>query len=461
MTVAHSFISGAFAEKRVALVIGNSNYEYALPLRNPKNDADDLASALRRLNFGVTKGIDLTTAQFDQAVEEFVVAARNADVALFFFSGHGVQIDKRGYLAPVNAKVETESRAVRELVTIQEVVSRIENAAKVSVIVLDACRDSPLHERLRRIALEKDKALIPPKGLPPVSVVGSNTLIVYATVPGETASDGDGRNSPFTSSLLKHIETPGLEVELMFKRVTADVLKETGGKQQPERLSRLQSELMLANSTQALLSRSPNEPQPPLSEAARTWTVLQNSQSEAVFEEFIRRFPDSPYAGFAKARLDELKRMNIVAKTKFDTKLPSSPMKPESERPMDQSASGADLRRQPINNTTKWIIKTDVRPEIEDLIREGNKRFREGNVLGARLFYQKAVLLGDAEAALAMGRSYDPIYFARADGKRNSGPDAAIALDWYSKAGERGAAQTAKVRIGNLKSFLGEQPVQP
>ncbi len=234
----------ACAGKRVAFVIGNSNYALA-PLDNPKNDADDVAAALRRLQFEVTEGKDLTVSQFDRTFDDFITQAKAADVALFFFSGHGVQIDRRGYLAPVDTKVESESSALRELVAIQEVVSRIENSAKVSVIVLDACRDSPLQQRLRRIAVEKNKALIAPKGLPPVSVVGSNTLIVYATVPGETASDGSGRNSPFTASLLKYIETPGLEIELMFKRVTADVLTETHGKQQPERLSRLQAELML------------------------------------------------------------------------------------------------------------------------------------------------------------------------------------------------------------------------
>jgi uncharacterized caspase-like protein len=205
-------VAAAHAEKRVALVIGNSNYAIA-PLANPANDADDLAAALERLQFEVTKKKDLAVRDFDRALDDFIPIAQNADVALFFFSGHGVQIDKRGYLAPTDVKAESESSALRELVAIQEVISRIENAAKVSVIILDACRDSPLHERLRRIALEKNKGLVPPKGLPPVSVVGSNALVVYATAPGETASDGRDRNSPFTASLLKNIETPGLDVQ--------------------------------------------------------------------------------------------------------------------------------------------------------------------------------------------------------------------------------------------------------
>ncbi len=249
----------AFAEKRVALVIGNSNYTLA-PLTSPKNDADDVAAALRRLQFYVAERKDLTVREFDRAVDAFEMVAKEADVALFFFSGHGVQIDKRGYLAPTDIKAKSESSALRELVAIQEVVSRIENSAKVTVIVLDACRDSSLQERLRRIAVEKNRALVPAKGLPPVSVTGSNTLIVYSTVPGETASDGAGRNSPFTASLLKNIETPGLEIELMFKRVTADVLKATRGKQQPERLSRLQNAVsLLPAKPEALADVTPGE----------------------------------------------------------------------------------------------------------------------------------------------------------------------------------------------------------
>lgn len=298
----------AHAEKRVALVIGNSNYTLS-PLNNPEHDADDVAAALTRLHFDVTERKDLTVKEFDRTLDDFIPQAKDADVAFFFFSGHGLQIDKRGYLAPIDVKAESESSTLRELEPIQEVVSRIENAAKVSVIVLDACRDSPLQERFRRIALEKNRAL-PPKGLPPVSVVGSNTLVVYATVPGETASDGSGRNSPFTAALLRNIETPGLEIELMFKRVTADVLNETHGKQQPERLSRLQNELMLlphAQDAVTAIGKSSATARAPLGEAAQAWSVVQSTTSMSVLEEFIRQFPHSVYTGFAEARLLELR----------------------------------------------------------------------------------------------------------------------------------------------------------
>jgi uncharacterized caspase-like protein len=124
--IAVSAGSAALAEKLVALVIGNSNYALA-PLANPKNDADGIAAALQRLQFEVTKRNDLNVRAFDEAIDAFMPKAQNADVALFFFSGHGVQIGGRGYLAPIDIKAESESSALRELVAIQEVVSRIEN----------------------------------------------------------------------------------------------------------------------------------------------------------------------------------------------------------------------------------------------------------------------------------------------------------------------------------------------
>jgi hypothetical protein len=271
----------AMAAKRVALVIGNSNYPLG-QLTNPQNDAEDVAAVLERLNFEVIKHKDLTVAGFDNALDEFITKAKGADVALFFFAGHGLQIDNRGFLVPVDFKTATISGAFRELVAIQGVISRIEHAAEVSVVMIDACRDSPLHERMRRIAKAKNRAL-PARGLPTPSVMGSNTLVVYATVPGEVAKDGSGRNSPFTAAFLRHVETPGLDIEVLFKDVTADVLRSTNGGQQPERLSRLQTrlELMPGSSNVVAWKRKhlaklkakqfPKQ-QPPIAEAEREKT---------------------------------------------------------------------------------------------------------------------------------------------------------------------------------------------
>jgi uncharacterized caspase-like protein len=192
----------SFAEKRVALIIGNSHYEQAGVLQNPANDAADLSLALKRLGFDATELHNLEVRDFDRSVDAFVGAAQGADIALPFFAGHGLTIDGKGYLVPVDFRAYTLSGAFRELVPMTDLISRVEHAAKSSVLIFDACRDSPIAERFRRISVAQNRAL-PPKGLPPIptSVLGSNTLVVFATAPGEIAKDGTGqRNSPFAAA---------------------------------------------------------------------------------------------------------------------------------------------------------------------------------------------------------------------------------------------------------------------
>ena len=206
--------SGAFAEKRIALVIGNATYINSPTLKNPKNDADDIAAALKRLSFDVSERLDLKLVQFDQDLEKFFSTAKDADIALLFYSGHGLQIERKGYLVPTNFKPESWTSAFRQLVAIQEIISKLEKAAKVTVIILDACRDGPIQERLLRFALEQNRSTLTAKGLPPVSIYGTNTLVVYATTPGNTASDGTGRNSPFTSSCSSTLKHAGSKSKL-------------------------------------------------------------------------------------------------------------------------------------------------------------------------------------------------------------------------------------------------------
>ncbi len=236
----------AFAEKRVALVIGNANYKLA-PLPNALNDADGITAALKRLRFEVTVRKDLRVQQFDEAIEAFESAAKEADVALFFFSGHGVQINKQCYLAPADFKAESESPALPALAAVPRVVARIGNAARASVFLLDACGGNPLQKRLKGTAMEGGGAPDSFEEIQPVPMPGSNVVIVYAAAPGGAVGEGAGHNSAFTAALLKHIETPGLEIEQMLRRVTADVLFTTSGKQQPERYSRLQNDFVLAD----------------------------------------------------------------------------------------------------------------------------------------------------------------------------------------------------------------------
>ncbi len=242
------FSSAAFAgdaSHRVALVIGNAAYAYAGRLANPSNDAADVAAALTRLGFKVTPVFDTAGADLASAVDDFLGRARGADVAVFYYAGHGLQYDGSPYLLPIDAKLENEFAIKREALAAQDIVTALENTAHASIVVLDACRNNPLAEQLRQRLASRGRAAAVSRGLGRIEAASGNTLVVYSAGPGQEAQDGGGRNSPFTTAFLKHAETPGLEVEQMLKRVTAEVEAATGGKQQPERLSRLKIELWL------------------------------------------------------------------------------------------------------------------------------------------------------------------------------------------------------------------------
>lgn len=234
----------ASGEKRVALVIGNSEYANAGRLTNPVNDAKDVAAALGRLGFDVTPVLNSTGSHMIDAVEGFFARAQGANVAFFYYAGHGLQYEGAPYLVPVDAKLQSEMAIRRETVAAQDIVSRLENSARASVVVLDACRNNPLAEQLQRNLTGHGRAVVG-RGLGRLEAASGNTLLVYSAGPGQIANDGAGRNSPFTAAFLKHVETPGLEIEQMLKRVTAEVEGGTGGEQRPERLSRLKIELLL------------------------------------------------------------------------------------------------------------------------------------------------------------------------------------------------------------------------
>ena len=255
--------SVAFADKRVALIIGNSAYKDAARLTNPVNDAQDLAALLAGLDFDVTLKTELTIAAFSRAVTDFAVKARGADVALFYFSGHGLQLNAVNYLMPVDAKLENELDVKLQTISAQDIVEVMERAARMSLVFLDACRDNPIAERLFATMYSGGKSGGGGKGLARIADRGGETLIVYAAEAGKTAQDGITRNSPFAAAMLKHIATPGLEVEVMLKRVTAEVLKATANKQQPERVSRLVSEFYFKSAA------APPRPEPDRSKPPR------------------------------------------------------------------------------------------------------------------------------------------------------------------------------------------------
>jgi hypothetical protein len=210
------------AEQRVALVIGNSAYETA-PLKNPVNDASDIAQALRELGFDTIHKENVRQNDMKRVIREFGEKARNSSVALFYYAGHAVQVNGQNYLIPVGAIIEKEEEVEYESVDVGFVLAQMANAgSRTNIVILDACRNDPFARSFR--STNRGLALIN---------APSGTLVAYATAPGSVASDGTGRNGLYTQELLKNLGISGLDVEEVFKRVRVAVRERTQGKQTP------------------------------------------------------------------------------------------------------------------------------------------------------------------------------------------------------------------------------------
>jgi carboxyl-terminal processing protease len=246
--------SAARAQDRVALVIGNANYQQATKLANPVNDAADIAQALRALGFDVVEGRDLTKRALEDKVIEFNRKLDRATVALFFYAGHGLQVGGKNYLMPIDARLERAGDLSFETIDVSQVLAQMEAEKRVNLIFLDACRDNPLSRSLSRALGTRSSSV--GRGLASISsAIG--TMIVYATQPDNVALDGTGRNSPFTTALLRHIATPGLEVSVMMKRVRADVIAATREQQVPWDHSSLVGEVFLVKGSPGAVPSPP------------------------------------------------------------------------------------------------------------------------------------------------------------------------------------------------------------
>jgi formylglycine-generating enzyme required for sulfatase activity len=229
-------------DKRVALVIGISKYQFAPSLPNPSNDARRVAEALRRLNFQVEESYDADNRTLSRTVRAFGVRAADADAALVFYAGHGVQVSHDNYLLPADARLERERDLLYEAMPLDLVLGEVSQAKRVGILLLDACRNNPFVERMSRGYTIAGRAVSAEKGLARIDRVPRNTIVVMATRADEIAEDGGGDNSPFTQALLAHFQIPGLELSLFFRSVRDTVLKTTRDRQEPYVFSSLGAE---------------------------------------------------------------------------------------------------------------------------------------------------------------------------------------------------------------------------
>lgn len=285
------FVSPADAGNRIALVIGNSNYENTPALSNPVNDADDLAAALRRVGFDVDLERNLTKQGMEAAITRFSRKAQGADAALFYYAGHGMQYRGGNYLMPVDARLEDEFNLNFELTRLDDVLFGLERASGVKILILDSCRNNPLLDRLTRSTKSASRDLLATRGLAKIDAA-RGMIVAYSTQPNQVAVDGAGRNSPFTSALVKYIGEPGLEVGTLFRRVAIDVNRVTQGRQLPELSVSLLGEFYLNTHDTDV----------------QAWAKVRYSSDPTKLKEFISSYPKSLLGTDAKQIVDRIER---------------------------------------------------------------------------------------------------------------------------------------------------------
>jgi Caspase domain len=304
----------ANAQTRIALVIGNSAYQKVANLANPAHDAQDISESLKRLGFTVNTVADADFDGFRRALRDFGRMAAKADMAVFYFAGHGVEIDGNNWLLPTDAELKSDVDAGTEGIGLRSAMDAVAAAKTLGLVILDACRNNPFSGMRRAVATRNVQML----GLAPVAPA-DNVLVAYAARDGTVAADGAGRNSPYAAALLKHIETPGLEVDFLFRNVRDDVMSATKNEQQPFVYGSL-------SSTEIYFKAPPVGPAvavdttPPPDAAEIAWSFLQATNDVLTLTRFVDRFPESSRVSDAKVRIASL--ATAPAKGTTDVLLP-------------------------------------------------------------------------------------------------------------------------------------------
>ncbi|MFN3743638.1 MAG: caspase family protein [Hyphomicrobiaceae bacterium] len=240
-----ALMSSADAAMRRAFVVGNSAYQYTSVLPNPGSDAQDVAARLRELGWDVSLHLDLSRAEMLRTFADFARRLQPDDLSLVYFAGHALQLGGENYLAPVDARVESEESVRRQFVPLNAFLADLSRLSRTRILILDACRDNPFAEKIAAESQKSRSGGTGAKGLARV-YAGVGSFIVFSTQPGNVALDGSGRNSPFTKALLQHLPLEGADVHAVMRRVRADVQRETNEAQIPWENSSLIDEVAFA-----------------------------------------------------------------------------------------------------------------------------------------------------------------------------------------------------------------------
>lgn len=297
------------ADNRVALVIGNGAYAHVQHLPNPTHDAVDVAASLRHVGFDVILGTDLDQAGMQDAAIRFARAARTADVALFYYSGHAMQFAGANYLLPIDAELHDEAD-LRRMARVDDILSDLQQARNLRILVLDSCRDNPLADELKR-SVGSTRGVSIARGLARMESP-DGTIISYSTQTGRTAQDGSDRNSPYTAAFLQHIEDKE-DIATVFHRIGANVYQATKGKQVPELSISFFGEFYLSGKSQLALA-PPSSPAPADScaTAESHWKSAEAIGTQEAYQDHLSRFPNCTFADLARTRIASLKKAAVL-----------------------------------------------------------------------------------------------------------------------------------------------------
>lgn len=279
------------AEPRTALVIGNADYA-GIPLSNPLNDASDMSAKLRELQFEVIHEVNLDRAGMRRSIREFESKlTRKGGVGLFYYAGHGVQVNGRNFLIPLKADIERDYEVEDEAVDARSVLAAMEQAENdVNIVILDACRNNPF-----RSFRSLSRGLAQMEG-------PTGSLIAYSTAPGRVAADGEGRNSPYVKHLLNHMSEKGVPIEQVFKRVRQSIKNELNDAQIPWETSSLTGDFQFLpgdNTTTLAAGPAGRRATDDNEVEFRFWDSIKDSNDPEMFDAYLRRFPNGEFAELA------------------------------------------------------------------------------------------------------------------------------------------------------------------
>ncbi len=322
-------LSPVWAEgRRVALILGNSAYQFAPPLTNPVNDARVIAESLTKAGFELIGGgaqLDLDKAGTEQAIRKFGTRLAGADVGLFYYAGHGVQVRGSNYLLPTSANLTKEADVRYELIDVNVVLEEMTIAeSRLNIIILDACRNNPFGGRgLRSVGAGLAQMQAP-----------AGTIIAYATQPGAVAADGEGANSPYTDALAKAVSKPGDTVFDVFNDVGVTVKRNTGGAQQPwVSASPIEGRFYFLGPTTVVTApaapvTASTAAVPAVDKEMAFWDSVKTSSNPRLFEAYLRQFPQGTFAAIAEAKIAELGGNPVAARVATVPVIPANPPAP-------------------------------------------------------------------------------------------------------------------------------------